>query len=174
MNYYQARISIETARWLEEMKNIYEKKLGVTITKGNVLMNAYEDSRWVKDWQEIHNSNIKPKKYEIKPNAQKLKIQISEQVEDGIKELKKDLPSIIGTRSVTIGVCIHNILKAAFIKNTEKVNDTFNSRGENSELIEIVDSYKDKVKKEIESGKSVDVLKILDDIKEEILEKFKR
>lgn len=82
MNYYQARISIETARLLIEMKKIYEEKLGVTITKGNVIMYAYQDSQWVKDWKQIQNEVITVKKYDIKPAYQKLKVQISEQVEE--------------------------------------------------------------------------------------------
>ena len=169
MNYYQARISIDTARLLIEMKKIYEEKLGVTITKGNVIMYAYQDSQWVKDWKQIQNEVITVKKYDIKPAYQKLKVQISEQVEEGIKLLKQNLPTVFESRSVTIGVCIHLILKAAYIKNVEKESEWNIFKNESREIINIIDGYKVKVKEDIDVGKAIDVLALLEALEEEIL-----
>ena len=56
---------------------------------------------------------ISDSKYEVSPTGQLLKVQITDEVREGIQEFKKWLPQIIGTRSVTVGVCIREILKAA-------------------------------------------------------------
>ena len=57
--------------------------------------------------------SISDSKYEVSPTGQLLKVQITDEVREGIQEFKKRLPQIIGTRSVTVGVCIREILKAA-------------------------------------------------------------
>ena len=57
--------------------------------------------------------SISDSKYEVSPTGQLLKDQITDEVREGIQEFKKWLPQIIGTRSVTVGVCIREILKAA-------------------------------------------------------------
>lgn len=118
MNYYQARIAYDAAQLLEELKTIYENKEGVTVTKGNVIMKAYQDSMWVDNWLKIHNECIKlPHEYKLAPSALKLRVQISEDVEVGIKSLK-DIIAKQFKHKVTIGVCLRLILKAAYLKNT--------------------------------------------------------
>lgn len=94
------------------------KKTGGSVSKGDCLIMAYTDSLWVEDWKKIFDE-LPPstEKYEISPTAQLLKVQVSDDVKNGIQELKGLLPQLIGTRSVTVGVCIREILKAAYIKN---------------------------------------------------------
>ncbi|MCD8503156.1 MAG: hypothetical protein LRY71_17745 [Bacillaceae bacterium] len=117
MEYYQARISVETARLMEQVKRLYENKKGVTITRADVLMSAYEDSLWVNNWQkDVREEPFSIEKVDIKPSAQKLKVHISDDVEQGIKRLKQEIPVQIKSRSVTYGVVIEYILKAAYIK----------------------------------------------------------
>ncbi|MBS4220606.1 hypothetical protein KHA96_20120 [Bacillus sp. FJAT-49711] len=171
MNYYQARIAIDTAQLLEEMKKIYEKKSGVTITKGNVIMKAYEDSLWVDDWKEIFREQIKlSKHYEIPPNSLKLRVQISEEVEQGIKNLKDLLPSVLSEsrklRNVTIGVCIRLILRAAYIKNVE-LGDV-----KSSEIESAINRYKEEAKSTFDEDNYKKVVTLLDKLSSEFLNKF--
>jgi tetrahydromethanopterin S-methyltransferase subunit G len=124
MEYYQARISIETARLMEQVKRLYEIEKGVTITRAEVLMNSYRDSLWVKDWEkDVRNKrkDINIEKIDITPSSQKLKVHISEEVEKGIKNLKEKIPKDISTRSVTYGVVIEYILLAAYLKISQEI-----------------------------------------------------
>lgn len=140
MSYYQARVSIDTARLLEKMRVFYEKKTGGNVSKGDCLIRAYADSLWVEDWKVIFNEPMpKTENYEISQTAQLLKVQVTDDVRKGIQDLKEELPELLGTRSVTVGVCIREILKAAFIKNNdsakkEKVKNIF------SQEIKAIDS----------------------------------
>ncbi|XOQ36233.1 MAG: AbiTii domain-containing protein [Lactococcus sp.] len=144
MNYYQARISIETAMLLEMMRDSYEVKIGGNVTKGDCLIRAFEDSRWTEShdydtiWKTIHSTpmpSIPKYEYPLKPSAQMLKIQITDDVKDAIQKLKEQLPTIIGTRSVTIGVCIREILKAAYIKENNFYNEFENKKNTISAVI---------------------------------------
>ncbi|MEE5434564.1 hypothetical protein V2M14_11405, partial [Streptococcus pneumoniae] len=56
-----------------------------------------------------------------------VKVQISDEVEKGIRELKILLPNFTTTRSVTIGVAVKFMLKGAIILNkTGKINTNKN------------------------------------------------
>lgn len=126
MEYYQARISIETARLMEQVKRLYEIEKGVTITRAEVLMNAYRDSLWVNDWEKDVRSKkitVNIEKSEITPSSQKLKVHISDEVEQGIKNLKEKIPKDISTRSVTYGVVIEYILLAAYLKISQETEN---------------------------------------------------
>lgn len=126
MDYYQARISIETARLMEQVKRLYENEKGVTITRAEVLMNAYHDSLWVTNWEKQvreRRKEVTVERIEITPSSQKLKVHISDEVKNGIAELKEVIPIHISSRSVTYGVVIEYILLAAHLKiNDEKDN----------------------------------------------------
>lgn len=161
MNYYQARIALDAAQLLEELKTIYENKEGVTVTKGNVIMKAYQDSMWVNDWLRINSEYIKlPHEYVLAPSALKLRVQISEEVELGIKSLKEIIAKQF-KHKVTIGVCLRLILKAAYIKNT------------NAELIDneisniIFEKYKKELKEIFENANS-EVESLLERIQKEM------
>ncbi len=158
MNYYQARIAIDTAQLLEELKSIYEKKSGVTITKGNTVMKAYEDSQWVSDWSKIHGKAITLKnQYDISPNALKLRIQISKEVEQGIKELQSTLKEVTKARSITIGVCLRDIFKAAYLKNTQKeISQNINSNNR------IFEKYKNEATSLFKDDTLEEILGLLD------------
>lgn len=119
MDYFNVRISLETTELLMEMTKFYEEKTQMTVTKGNVLMLAFEDAQWVpaNQWDKIRDySSVTTDAYDIKPSFQKLKIQISYQVEKGLNDLKEDLTKRFKVRNVTMGVIISYVLKAAYIK----------------------------------------------------------
>lgn len=172
MEYYQARISIETARLMEQVKRLYEIEKGVTITRAEVLMNAYRDSLWVNDWEKDIRSKkkyISIEKIEITPSSQKLKVHISEEVEQGIKDLKEKIPKDISTRSVTYGVVIEYILLAAYLKINKEIE---------SKKFEIITCKFDNFKKELfqilNNGELNLVIKLSEKLELELKEEFEK
>ena len=133
MEYYQARISFEAAQYLEEMRLYYEVVTGGSISKGECLNRAYRDSLNIDDWKKVYDSRISIKNHSISDSSKLLKVQITEDTKNGIQQLKSTLPSILGARSVTIGVCIREMLKAAYIVTHE--TDTHQIFSEDSEKI---------------------------------------
>lgn len=168
LNYYQARISIETARLLERMRNFYEKEMGGAVTKGNCLIKAYYDSLWVEDWKENFDTptpSISKSDYEVSPTGQLLKVQITDEVKNGIQNLKMNLPKIIGARSVTVGVCIREILKAAYLKNINNPNESLQIK----KIQEIMNREKIQARSNFHENVQDDVISLLDNIESQIL-----
>lgn len=160
---YQVRISYETAMLIEELKRIYEDMEKSPVTKGEVLIRSYYDSKWVEDWQKVYEQKIRiTNDYEIKENALRPRLQLTTEVEQGIKDLKIQIANTLGLRSVTLGVVIRQILKASFIKNANE-NISINQK---KAITQIFDKYKDKITS-FEEKESV--LKILNDLEKEIL-----
>lgn len=163
---YQVRISLETAELLEELKLIYEKNEKSSVTKGEVLVRSYYDSKWVEDWQKVHEKKVRLKNdYDIKPNALRPRLEITNEVEEGIKNLKLKMADVLGLRNVTVGVVIRLILKASFIKNTDSVS--------NVEIVQsIFQKYKAKTVVEFDSDIQKRVLALLNNIEEDLNEKI--
>ncbi|WP_242225794.1 hypothetical protein [Bacillus cereus group sp. BfR-BA-01358] len=159
---YQVRISLETAELLEELKLMYENNEKSSITKGEVLVRSYYDSKWVEDWQKIHEKKIKLKNdYEIKPNALRPRLEITNEVEEGIKNLKLKIAEALGLRSVTVGVVIKLILKASFIKNTDSVS--------NADIVQsIFQKYKEQIIVEFDNDMQKRVLTLVNNIEEDL------
>lgn len=126
---YQVRVSLETAMLLEELKSIYEEQEKTPVSKGDVLIRSFYDSKWVTNWDEILSEEIKIKKdYNIKTNALRPRFEITDEVEQGIKKMKCEIAKALKLRSITIGVTIKLILKASYIKNLNSVkNDAIHS-----------------------------------------------
>ncbi|TGE67548.1 hypothetical protein [Weissella confusa] len=161
---YQVRISYETAILIEALKKIYEDMEKSPVTKGEVLIRSYYDSKWVEDWQKVYEQKIiVTDTYEIKENALRPRLQLITEVEQGIKDLKIEIAKVLGLRSVTLGVVIRLILKASFIKNTNENT----SITEKKAITQIFDKYKDKITSNFEEKESV--LQILNDLEKEIL-----
>ncbi|MCT0023430.1 hypothetical protein ACLHLP_00600 [Weissella confusa] len=160
---YQLRISYETAILIEELKRIYEDIEKSPVTKGEVLIRSYYDSKWVKDWQKVYEQKIKVKNtYEIKENALRPRLQLTTEVEQGIKDLKIEIAKTLGLRSVTLGVVVRQILKASFIKNTNEST----SVAQEKIITQIFDKYKGEITS-LEEKETV--LQILNDLENEIL-----
>ncbi|EOU2089971.1 TPA: hypothetical protein ACF351_001291 [Clostridium perfringens] len=169
MNYYQARISIETARLLEKMRRFYEEEMGGAVTKGNCLIKSYYDSLWVKDWKEIFEiptPSISESDYQVSPTGQLLKVQITDEVKNGIQDLKTNLPKLIGARYVTVGVCIREILKAAYLKNINTAGESHQTR----KVREIINREKIQVRSNFDENVQDDVLNLLDNLELQILD----
>lgn len=168
LNYYQARLSIETARLLERMRVFYENEIGGSVTKGDCLIKAYNDSLWVEDWKKVFDTSlpsINESEYEISPTGQLLKVHITDEVRNGIQNLKTNLPKIIGTRSVTVGVCIREILKAAYLKNIKNSKESMKIK----KIQEVIKKEKEYVHLNFDENIHDDVISLLDNVEKEIL-----
>lgn len=159
---YQVRLSYETAIMLEELKQIYENRERKPVTKGEVLNNAYYDTKDVDSWLSIYEKKIPLKDtYEIKENALRPRLQITNEVEQGIKELKIEIAKELGLRSVTIGVVIKLIMKAALLKYSldESKAESINR---------IFEKYKNQVSNNFSEDNAIQMLKVLNSIEAEI------
>ncbi|USS90481.1 hypothetical protein [Fructilactobacillus carniphilus] len=67
--------------------------------------------------------------FEVKPSTKMLKVQINKQTEAKIKQLKTELSQILHVNHVTIGDCIRELLKAAYLKNNDEYGQTIAKRG---------------------------------------------
>ncbi|MDU1847143.1 MAG: hypothetical protein E6778_16540 [Niallia nealsonii] len=167
MSYYQARLSIETARLLEKMRVYYEKKTGGSVSKGDCLIMSYTDSLWVQNWKEIFDKPIpQTENYEVSQTAQLLKVQVTDDFRDGIDKLKKHLPVIIGTRSVTVGVCIREILKASHFKNLDSTMDV----SKEEKIKTVIGDKRELVLSTFDEDIQDKVIKIIDSIEIQILD----
>ncbi|AMN33769.1 hypothetical protein ACSXC4_12865 [Clostridium perfringens] len=114
----QVRISIETAEMFEELKNYYEKTMGISFSKSDVLIQAfsYAINKWNQiDWRFVNEKKINIKKYDISQSSLRPKLQVTFDIQEKLLELKEILPKELKLRSVTLGVCIKHILKFALI-----------------------------------------------------------
>lgn len=172
MDYFNARISIETTRLLMEMTNIYEEDTQMTVTKGNVLMLAFEDAQWVpaNQWKKIRDyDSVTTAEYDIKPSFQKLKIQISVQVEKGLNALKTDLTKRFDVRNVTMGVIISYVLKAAYIKHRDSdFKDEMTGKAKSELLDDIFAEYEKKFSAVVAEDKKADFDEIYGQLKKEL------
>ncbi len=167
LSYYQARLSIETARLLEKMRVYYEKKTGGSVSKGDCLIMSYTDSLWVQNWKEIFDKPIpQTENYEVSQTAQLLKVQVTDDFRDGIDKLKKHLPVIIGTRSVTVGVCIREILKASHFKNLDSTMDV----SKEEKIKTVIGDKRELVLSTFDEDIQDKVIKIIDSIEIQILD----
>ena len=117
---FQVRVSSECLYYLSLLKELYSKDTEGNLTKGIILTRAFEESKAVKNWLEIYED-----KHSIPLNTleysqgygTKIKAEISEATNIGIRNLKLELPKYLPTRSVTIGVTVRLICKAALLLN---------------------------------------------------------
>ncbi len=166
MDYFQARISFETAQYLEEMRLHYEVVTGGSISKGECLNRAYRDSLNIDDWKRVYDSRISIKNHSISDSAKLLKVKITDDTRNGIQELKSILPSMLGARSVTVGVCIREMLKAAYLVSHEKnTNHLFSEIFEKiEESIDILKKCNDNAVRDIALSKFIELEKIVSNI----------
>ncbi|WP_429971779.1 hypothetical protein ACQW5G_04020 [Fructilactobacillus sp. Tb1] len=177
-SYYQARISMETARLLDKMRLDYEKKIGGNVTKGDCLNRAFEDAKWTENynyaeiWKAIHEVPMPALEgfdHAIKPSAKILKIQINEDTKTEIEELRKNLPPILGANYVTVGVCIRELLKAAYLKDDKFYGEKIKDKGFPVDPEEVIDESK--IAKAIDfngSKSNAELLALIDVTQEQI------
>lgn len=126
MTEFQVRVSSEGIFYFEKLKKIYTSTSKIELTRSQILTRAFEETKVITNWTPIINDtetiSLEHLEYQ-KGYGTNIKVQISEEVEKGIRELKILLPNFTTTRSVTVGVAVKFMLKAAIILNiTGKVN----------------------------------------------------
>lgn len=117
MDYFQARISRETAQYFQILKDIYEQEYQDSFTQSSVISRAVEDVSALSQWEKIVNDNtikIQPKK-EITDKDLRIRVQLSPQIQESIQNYKFYLPQFVGTRSITLGVTLNYIFKGAIL-----------------------------------------------------------
>ncbi|HFI0446499.1 TPA: hypothetical protein ACGOW0_000894 [Streptococcus suis] len=138
---FQVRVSSECLLYLSLLEEIYSKDTTGNITRGLIITRALEESQAVSNWLEIYED-----KHSIPLNnleysqgyGTKIKAEISNSVNRAIRELKLELPKYLPTRSVTIGVTVRLICKAALLLNLNekhKIN-TARSLDEEFQILE--------------------------------------
>ena len=127
---FQVRVSSEGIFYFEELKKIYAGNSKIELTRSQILTRAFEETKAITNWEPIINDketiSLEYLEYQ-KGYGTNVKVQISEEVENGIRELKILLPNFTTTRSVTIGVTVKFMLKGSIILNkTGRVNTNKN------------------------------------------------
>lgn len=110
----QVRLSYKTALMLEQLKEYYEKSMGVTLTKSDVLSKAIMETfnLWDEtDWRELE---IDVQQCEITQSSLRPRLQISDDNEEKINYLRKSISIYLGMQKfITLGVAIKYIFELA-------------------------------------------------------------
>lgn len=126
MNYFQARISLETAYYFHLLKSMYQSETSDYVTQAFVIAKAIDEVAEINNWEKIISDNsIKIENtLNFEEKDLRLRVQITPQLEETIKYYKSYLPQFIGTRSITLGVALKYILKAVILlrKNPDIIN----------------------------------------------------
>ncbi|MBM7635907.1 hypothetical protein [Streptococcus saliviloxodontae] len=117
---FQVRVSSECLLYLTLLEELYSKDTSGNITRGLIITRAFEESQAVTNWLDIYEDkhSIPLNDLEYKQGyGTKIKAEISDSVNRAIRDLKLELPKYLPTRSVTIGVTVRLICKAALLLN---------------------------------------------------------
>ena len=125
---FQARVSSECMHYISLLEEIYSKEITGAVTRGIVLSKAFEETKnlnnWLKISEDTHTIPLHNIEYS-KGYGVKIKAEISEKTDRGIRNLKIELPKYLPVRSVTIGVTVKLICKAAILlRRDEKFRQT--------------------------------------------------
>ncbi|AXI66674.1 TPA: hypothetical protein ACGO97_001067 [Streptococcus suis] len=168
MNYFQARISIETAYYFNYLKKIYQDETSDYITQAFVIAKAIDEISGINSWEKIISDNsIKIENTNFEEKDLRLRIQITPQLEETIKYYKSYLPQFIGTRSITLGVTLKFILKAVIL--LRKNPDFLNSTSQNIE--EIFEIYEQKILDYIAPANHSQFIQLFTELKTESIRK---
>lgn len=168
MNYFQARISIETAYYFNLLKNIYQDETTDYVTQASVIAKAIDEIAGINNWEKIISDNsIKIENINFEKKDLRLRIQITPQLEETIKYYKAYLPQFIGTRSITLGVTLKFILKAVILlrKNPELVNSV------SQNIEEIFEVYEQKLLDYIAPANNQQFIQLFTELKIEVMKK---
>lgn len=121
------RLAKETIQGINELKEILERDslyTGLNLTNGFVVNQAYQEtknSNWktIIETKRIPQNNVDKRNLELKTN-----LNLSQEVVDGINELKKELPDYLYVSYVTTSYVIRLIIRGALLnRDKEKSND---------------------------------------------------
>lgn len=127
------RLSNDTIRWIGELEKIYNFEFGgLPLGQGHVvskayhiLVSSYKSMELDIPWEYVKTEKIPD--IEIgssdndSVNASVTSLNLSDEIIDGIKEMQRYLPGILGGKRINTGYCIQLIVKAALLKNKNKI-----------------------------------------------------
>lgn len=160
----QVRVAYETAEMLEQLKEYYERKSDVKYSKGEVLSRAILDTYDL--WDEIEWTNLKVEVEErqVSPGALRPKFQVSVDIEDKIRELKKIITAYLElNKLITLGATFKYVFKLALYQiqsletpSVEKIlfqtmND-FSDSEYSKETINAINNFVDEVMLKLEEN----------------------
>ena len=106
---FQVRVSSECMYYIGLLEEVYSKEFTGIVTRGMILSKAFEETKHLNNWLEINNDTHTIPLHNIeysKGYGVKIKAEINENVDRGIRNLKIELPKYLPVRSVTIGVTV--------------------------------------------------------------------
>ncbi|WP_449459450.1 hypothetical protein [Streptococcus suis] len=139
MSKFQVRISAESAFYIRELRKIYEQESDTHITKAIIIAKAFDSTQNVTNWKKVVQDNSIPLNniYPVEEKELKINVDISDRVASGIKQYKNILPSATNTRSVTLGVCLKYILKAALLSYQTQNDELISEDAFEKQFIEL-------------------------------------
>lgn len=143
MNYFQVRISRQTAQYFQYLQNIYENEFGKSLTQASIISQAVEDVSVISKWNEVINDDLFKINFgtEITDKDLRIRVQLSPQIQESIQNYKYYLPQFVGSRSITAGVTLKYIFKGAIlIRENPSLQDNFSK-----EVDGILDKYDSKL-----------------------------
>lgn len=159
----QIRMAYETALMLEQLKEIYQQDMNISLTKSDVLSKAIIDTCDLWEETEWEDLVVEVKKYDISQSALRPKLQVSNEVEEKINYLRKILSIYLGLQKyVTLGVAIKYVFRLAI--NQIQTNNEISI---NKILFETIEEH-------LEKEYSDEQKKILTDFVDEILLKLEK
>ncbi|BBG82501.1 TPA: hypothetical protein VVE56_001435 [Streptococcus pneumoniae] len=164
---FQVRVSSECMYYFSLLEEIYSKEFTGIVTRGMILSKAFEETKHLNNWLEINNDTLTIPLHNIeysKGYGVKIKAEINENVDRGIRNLKIELPKYLPVRSVTIGVTVKLICKAAILLRTD---EKFR-QNETMSISEIFESLEKNLKKIVAPINYDNLQDILSDSKNEI------
>ena len=145
MSKFQVRISAESAFYIRELRKIYEQESDTHITKAIIIAKAFDSTQNVTNWKKVVQDNSIPLNniYPVEEKELKINVDISDRVASGIKQYKNILPSATNTRSVTLGVCLKYILKAALLSYQTQNDELISEDAIEKQFIELQKNLSD-------------------------------
>lgn len=116
---FQVRVASEVIYYFEQLKKIYNDDENSEITRSQILMRAYKETNSIDDWTPIiEKKMVSQNDFDyLSGHGTNIKVQISDEAEKGIRNLKYRMPAFTNTRSVTLGVTVKYVLKGALVLN---------------------------------------------------------
>lgn len=114
---FQVRISAECMYYMKLLEEIYSENNIGKLTNGILLTRAYEDIENSTNWKQVYTDNsISLSNIEYDSRYGKvIKAEISEEMNENIRNLKSVLAKEFSLSNVTIGATVKYIFKAAVL-----------------------------------------------------------
>ena len=141
-------LAFESLVMMKKLKSILEKEekfLGLKITNGTIVNEAFKDIKDVEDWSEIIDYKLNLEVPSDLEESKKTNLNLDDYAAKEIERLKKELPDIVGTSYITTPYVIRIVLKASLLKrlkqNLNLIKFYFFSRKKGGNITEKIDIF---------------------------------